>query len=541
MKFRDLKIGPRAALIFSIIVAVVVVMGLLSANKLERLRQAEQDVETNWMASIRLAGLINSSVLRLRLESLRATTTNDPVVRDQTVKTFPDYRREFTTLIRKYESVVASAEEQSLYDKVRASADRYEGLLNQLEPMLVSGDTAAASALISSAIRPLTNSLVDQISDLMNYNDQGAKAAGVLTGEIYHSGLVTIYGLLLAVVTLTIVLGYMLVRSVTQPLDEALSIAKIIANKDLSQTFKVSGRDEATAMLAAISQMQNNLKDTLTHISDSSTQLASAAEEMAAVTEESSRGLVKQNDEVNQAATAVNEMSAAVDEVAVNAAEAADASGRAQQLTKSGLENVKRTLGAIQALSSYVESTGEQIQTLSSRAQDISKVIEVIRAIAEQTNLLALNAAIEAARAGEQGRGFAVVADEVRALAHRTQQSTQEIEQMIGSIQDDSLQAVKAMVESQKMADESTSVAKLASESLEEISQSINMINERNVLIATASEEQAQVAREIDRNLTSIRDLSTQSAAGASQTASASGEVSNLAVGLNRVVQDFKL
>ncbi|WP_434060034.1 methyl-accepting chemotaxis protein [Pseudomonas fulva] len=292
-------------------------------------------------------------------------------------------------------------------------------------------------------------------------------------------------------------------------------------------------------MLSALHQMQENLRQTIGHIADSSNQLASAAEEMASVTEESSRGLVRQNDEVNQAATAVTEMSAAVDEVARNAAEAADASQRTHALASAGIDNVARTLKAIQDLTQNVGNTSGQVQQLSARAQDISKVVEVIRAIAEQTNLLALNAAIEAARAGEQGRGFAVVADEVRALAHRTQQSTQEIEQMIGGIQNDSVQAVRAMEHSQQMASDSTAVAQNADSSLQQIAEAITLINERNILIATAAEEQAQVAREIDRNIISIRELSTQSADGASQTAMASGEVSKLAVGLNRVVGEF--
>ncbi|WP_414058545.1 methyl-accepting chemotaxis protein [Pseudomonas sp. HR96] len=234
-------------------------------------------------------------------------------------------------------------------------------------------------------------------------------------------------------------------------------------------------------------------------------------------------------------------MSAAVDEVAHNAEAASVASRESAAYTLTGIDNVAQTLKAIEGLAGNVAVTGEQVKSLSTRAQGIGKVVEVIRAIAEQTNLLALNAAIEAARAGEQGRGFAVVADEVRALAHRTQQSTQEIEQMIGAIQGDSNQAVSAMSLSQDMAANSIAVAQNADASLKQISEAINQINERNLLIATAAEEQAQVAREVDRNLTSIRDLSAHSAAAGSQTASACGEMSKLAVNLNQLVARFRV
>ncbi|RMS70480.1 Methyl-accepting chemotaxis protein NahY [Pseudomonas syringae pv. cerasicola] len=338
---------------------------------------------------------------------------------------------------------------------------------------------------------------------------------------------------------MTVGLALLLTKSITSPINDALSVAERIAASDLSKEVLVSGTDEAGRLLKALAQMQANLRATIMQISDSSTQLASASEEMTAVTEESSRGLVSQNDEVNQAATAVTEMSAAVDEVARNAESASEESKRTQGYTEVGLARVAQTLKSIQKLNGNVENTSEQIQGLSDRAQSITKVVEVIRAIAEQTNLLALNAAIEAARAGEQGRGFAVVADEVRALAHRTQVSTQEIEQMIAAIQSDSDLAVKAMNTSRDLATESLGVAQEASTSLDQISTAIIQINERNLIIATASEEQSHVAREVDRNLVSIRELTTQSAAGAAQTASACGEMSKLAVNLNQLVNRF--
>jgi methyl-accepting chemotaxis protein len=539
MSLRSLNVAPRAVLFFSVIVLIVFALGGVAVVQMGKLFEAEQEVETNWLPGNQLAAKMSGGLLRLRLESLRATTTSDPQLRAQTVAAFPGYRDAFFTAVKDYEKTLANAEDRQLYGAVVKGAESYRTLLDAFEPKLRAGDNEGAILLINTSIRPLTNSLEKTIAELSAFNERGAQAAGQVAAATYTNGLFWVYGLIGLTIAATVVLAALLIRSITLPVGEALRIAQRIARKDLTERITVVGRDEAAGMLQALAQMQGNLRDTVSHLGDSSTQLASAAEEMTAVIDEAGRGYVRQNDEVNQAASAVTEMSSAVEEVARNAADAASTSLHTQNLTSDGLDKVTRTVQSIEALAQNVASTSEQIQALSSRAQDINAVVEVIRAIAEQTNLLALNAAIEAARAGEQGRGFAVVADEVRALAHRTQQSTREIEQMIGAIQNDSSQAVRAMAESQQLAGESTSVAQLANVSLEQIAESISQINDRNAVIATAAEEQAQVAREIDRNITSIRDLATQSATGATQTASASAEVSRLASGLNRVVREF--
>jgi len=242
-----------------------------------------------------------------------------------------------------------------------------------------------------------------------------------------------------------------LTRSIVLPLAQSVRVAQGVASGDLTGEITVSGKDEPARLQQALKSMQENLRETILRISQSSSQLASASEELSSVTEDATRGLHQQSQEIEQAATAVNQMTAAVDEVARNAISTADASRDGDTLAGNGRSHVMDTVASISLLAEEVTTATGEIQSLADSVQDITKVLDVIRAIAEQTNLLALNAAIEAARAGEAGRGFAVVADEVRALAHRTQQSTQEIEQMVSGVQKGSTQAVSAMHSSNEL------------------------------------------------------------------------------------------
>nr|WP_233101116.1 methyl-accepting chemotaxis protein [Pseudomonas carnis] len=376
---------------------------------------------------------------------------------------------------------------------------------------------------------------------LLDINNDDANATNQRAKDQYDMAFDLVVGLLVVATALTLLFAWLLTRSITLPIAQALEAAEEVAEGNLTRPITVDGNDEAGRLLAAMAKMQHKLRDTLQRIAGSATQLASAAEELNAVTDESARGLTQQNNEIEQAATAVNEMTSAVEEVARNAVSTSEASRNATTSAGDGRDLVQETVSAIERMSTDVQATASLIGDLANESRDIGKVLDVIRGLADQTNLLALNAAIEAARAGEAGRGFAVVADEVRALAHRTQQSTSEIERMIGSIQTGTEHAVDSMRNSTERAESTLNIARGAGLSLDTINTAIVEINERNLVIASAAEEQAQVAREVDRNLVNIRDLSVQSATGASQTSAASGELSRLAVDLNGMVGRFRL
>ena len=539
--FRDMKVAPRAALGFGLIALVVLLLGLFALNQMSVMREQSRDVDENWLPSILALSDLDRTMLRIRAVTLRLSAVRDERSQQQTLAQLNELLGTLDSLEREYRRYLNDEEERQLFERFTRHQRNYLGEHARLMDFIRAGNDAQAMEVLAGAINQHANDMSSSLGALLDFNRAAAGKAARFAENVYGNAIVGVIVVIVAAALLTILLAWLFTRSLLVPLGQALEEALAVAAGDLTREIRVTGRDEPAQLLDALRTMQGNLRSAVQQIADSSSQLASAAEELNAVTENSSRGLHQQNDQIEQAATAVNEMTSAVEEVARSAVDTSQATGETNRTALQGRDAVKQTVGAIRQLSAEVNSSAGQVGQLAVKVRDIGQVLDVIRAIADQTNLLALNAAIEAARAGDAGRGFAVVADEVRALAHRTQQSTREIEQMIGGVQQDTEQAVGAMQHSLERARSSEDVAQAAGEALEQIAQAIAGINERNLVIASAAEEQAQVAREVDRNLVAIRDLSLQSAAGANQTSAASQELSRLAVGLNGLVTRFRL
>lgn len=540
MYIRKLNLRARSILCLGMLCGLIILLGMFALRQASALNDAEAYVETNVLPSVKALNSMALNFTNIRGDNARLRNPNESTSFRQAIRSEVDQlsaailenSKTLSALIVTPRGKSLFAEFQGKLDSFRASQARFLALID-------AQDYAGAMAYAENDHRKASNDVVQTLDALIAVNDEKAQNAGVTARALYTSTLLWVSVFILIALCVSVLLGLMYTRSVIQPMNEALHIAERIAANDFTQRIDATGTDEAARLVAAMAQMQGSLRDALTVIADSSTQLATTSEEMHAVTEDSAKGMQRQNDEIEMAATAVNQMSAAVDEVASNAASASQAAATSSTTAFSGRGRVEETVTAINEMVASVGSTSNEVKGLAERATDISKVLDVIRAIAEQTNLLALNAAIEAARAGEAGRGFAVVADEVRALAHRTQESTREIEQMINAIQSGTESAVSSMLHTSGQAQRTLDLAQAAGQALSEITDSIAQINERNLLIATAAEEQAQVAREVDRSLTSIRDLAVQSAAGSHQTSVASGELSSLAVDLNRLVKRF--
>ncbi|MGB5097073.1 MAG: methyl-accepting chemotaxis protein [Porticoccaceae bacterium] len=438
-----------------------------------------------------------------------------------------------TTLTAEEAALAAQAAE--LFKSADADVDRVLGALAGMQ-----GSVAGMLGEFDGPLYKTIDPISEKIGELVDLQLRVAGEEHDIIAALYHKASASFMVGVALVLVLVAAVFWLVYRSVMIPVAQLrTTMEQVERESDLTRVVPVSGHDELAVAGRAFNAMMAKVRAVFGQITAAAVQLGAAAEELATVSQQTSRGMDRQQGETDQLATAMNEMTATVQEVARNAGVAAGGTAEADALAGSGRETVDDAVASIEELSQSLGQTADVVRSLQRESEAIGKVMDVIRGIADQTNLLALNAAIEAARAGEHGRGFAVVADEVRTLSRRTQESTQEIAGMIQRVQDGAGAAMAAMEQGQALGGTGVERVREAGQSFAEIAAAVVRIHDMNTQIATAAEEQTAVADEINRSVVSISTVARESADGAQHSAQASGELARLATELQGAVSRF--
>jgi methyl-accepting chemotaxis protein len=430
-----------------------------------------------------------------------------------------------------------SREAQTLFGPADREIDRLIAKLKTLNGNI--------SGQLNNDIMPLYG-IIDPISskvtELIDLQLEVAKEEKEKVDTLYGSSLFIFITITLVAILGSAVLGLWVTKSVMSPITDILNnLQKMRGKSDLTVKFIVFKQDELGHISTNLNDLASHLRSIMSNIAQASRTVSSEAEELADFTRQTSERMLQQQAETEQTATAMNEMTATVNEVSQSSASAADCARQADINAANGNNIVQQSMQSMSLLAGQIQQTADVITALSKDSENIGKVLDVIKSIAEQTNLLALNAAIEAARAGEQGRGFAVVADEVRTLAQRTQDSTREIEKMIAALQEGVQQAVTSMEKGTHQVADANERAKDAGQALQSIVSSVDEISELNTHIATASEEQSFVAESINRSIVSISDITKESTTAASELNNSVHKLSSMATKMQAEVGAFIL
>ncbi|KTC16779.1 chemotaxis protein [Pseudomonas marginalis ICMP 11289] len=539
---RRFRIAPRLVICFGITALLMVSLGAFCLLQMQDIRRQGEAVESGALPSIAMADAIAIGLVKLRSETTRLiANADDPGAVINSKINVEQLRNEVEKGFVDYLARVPAGTE---HDSIIALLDAYKAFMPGLQDQmtLIEQNKLDEARILANTLLAMQGDLMDmQVQLLRELNKQSAAVAVEAASASYEQTRVIALSAIAIALALTLLLAWRLSVSIIRPVRHALHIASTIADGNLTRHEIPDGKDETAQLLTTLGRMRNNLHSTIDQIYAAATQLSQSVQEMGTIAEASALNLQLQNNEIEQAAVAVNQMSQAAVEVAGNASNTVSESEASTQAAAQGQVKLSATISSIKELTANVLDSSHQAEGLAERTQSISSILDVIRAIANQTNLLALNAAIEAARAGEAGRGFAVVADEVRSLAQRTSASTTEIEGLISGVQQSTQQTASSLRHTASQASLTLEQAAATGEALNVIISSTGTINDRNLLIASAAEQQAQVAGEVDRNLSSIRDLSSQTASGAQQTTVASNALSMLATDLNLMVQRFVL
>lgn len=513
---RNIRVSTKLALGFGLVLAlslILVVTGWVAVNTL-----------TSRGVKVQSIARISDMTMELRVERVRMEL-NPNGNSAQIIRKILD---KMATHLNDARALLMVASDEALIDQQKAAVRVYRDALNRVgEPGV---DLAPIFARMSSQGDVLLDTTRELIASQASKRDADSVSAKSL--------LLTVAVLALL---LSVCVAWVITRQIVTPLQRALLDVDRIASGDLSSDVKVDRRDELGQLQTSLREMTASLRHLIGGISGSVVQIASAAEELSAVTKHTSAGVNSQRAETDHVATAMNEMASTVQEVARSAEEASEAAILADRQAREGERVVGDAIQQIERLAVEVGSSAEAVSHLKEQSDKIGGVLDVIKAVAQQTNLLALNAAIEAARAGEAGRGFAVVADEVRGLALRTQQSTEEIENLVAGVQSGTHAVASGMEASLMLSEQSVEFTRKAGNSLEDITRAVSTIQLMNQQIAAAAEQQSAVAEEINRSVISVRDISEQTASASDQTASSSVELARLGHELEGLVSRFKV
>ena len=466
--------------------------------------------------------------------------------RDKTsLENLKTYREVFTQQLGKMKQYdqMLNFEESDAMQTIRDNVTKYYKGLDEVIAIHSSDKWRTDSYLIKTEVGPLVKTIKGKIDTMVSKQTELTRniSTELVDGVKHTQRLVT--GLLIFSIIFGLLGTWLMSLSIVSPIKRAAAAMHDIAEGegDLTQRLDIKGKDEVAHLAAGFNTFIGRVQELVSQVAGSTSQLASAAEEMSLIVDQTKNGIQQQSNETEQVATAMNEMVATVQEVARHADSAAQMAQEADSQAMTGKNVVSRTVKSIEQLAAEVNKASDVIHGLERDSEAIGAVLDVIQGIAEQTNLLALNAAIEAARAGEQGRGFAVVADEVRSLASRTQSSTQEIQAMIERLQVGARDAVAVMQNGTTQAEESVNQAAEAGSSLEEITNAVTNISHMNAQIADASRQQGTVAEEINRNVSNITQVAEASANGTEDMARSSLALAELASSLQTMVSRFKI